>query len=215
MPKNPAPPTQGKSGKLNPTLANIRNKKIKKLGDLHPKSRKASKAHKDLLHMDKKVFHIATRDLKYKPELMKMSFFQRSIWMDQKKVYTLEELKELANEYTERHDDEIADAYQEAKIFGTSGVKRLAPTSRAGQYETLRLHEKELLENGKFSVPDLTNPRVVRDLSEWKSGNVDQMKSLKTIEVGLPEEQHMEEDGKEAGGAKGAEEAGMDVPEQA
>eukprot|EP00961_Rhodomonas_salina_P015362 206184-Rhodomonas_salina.4 len=44
-----------------------------------------------------------------------MSFFQRSIWMDQKKVYTLEELKELANEYTERHDDEIADAYQEAK----------------------------------------------------------------------------------------------------
>eukprot|EP00961_Rhodomonas_salina_P015361 206184-Rhodomonas_salina.3 len=31
MPKNPAPPTQGKSGKLNPTLANIRNKKIKKL----------------------------------------------------------------------------------------------------------------------------------------------------------------------------------------
>ncbi|EKX55094.1 hypothetical protein GUITHDRAFT_149954 [Guillardia theta CCMP2712] len=84
--------------------------KIKKLNAMHPKSRKAAKTHKELIHIDKCALHIQTKDLKWKPELTKMHWFQKAVWMDAKDVYTRQELNDLALEFICRNDDEIMEA---------------------------------------------------------------------------------------------------------
>ena len=71
------------------------------------RSRKASKAHKDLVHIDTVDKHLKTVDAKNKPEVQKHHWFQKAVWMDDKPVYTRDELRDLTIEYLSRNDDEV------------------------------------------------------------------------------------------------------------
>mmetsp|Transcript_41493 Transcript_41493/g.101803 ORF Transcript_41493/g.101803 Transcript_41493/m.101803 type:complete len:185 (+) Transcript_41493:160-714(+) len=169
--------------------AAIRDHKIKQIGALHPNSRKAAQKHGELLHSDKKAMHIATRDLKWKPQLKKMAWFQKVVWMDEKPVYSKEEMTALCAEYVTRNDEEIAEAIRGALVGGGSG--RLAPTSNVAQKHKVREHEREQYTRGELAAPDMTHPKVVRAVRDWRTGNVDQMQVIKSAnfgdEKGLPD----------------------------
>lgn len=160
------------------SLPAIRGQKIKKLKALHPLSRKAAKANKDLMHLDKKVVHIANKDLKYKNQIRRMEWFQKVVWMDQQPSYTAEELQAIAVEFICRHDDECIQALA-SSLTGSSTARTIAPTSKAGKYIKQREEESELMAKGQFQVPDLTQRKNVTYIREWKTGNVDQLKNVK------------------------------------
>ena len=44
------------------------------------------------------------------PAVQKYHWFQKAVWMDEKEVYTQDELRDLALEYIARDDDEIIEA---------------------------------------------------------------------------------------------------------
>mmetsp|Transcript_27172 Transcript_27172/g.52983 ORF Transcript_27172/g.52983 Transcript_27172/m.52983 type:complete len:184 (+) Transcript_27172:20-571(+) len=170
-------PKEGRAGKNQ-----IRDHKIKQLGALHPNSRKAAQKQGELLHDDKKAMHILTKDLKWKPHLQKFQWFQKAVWMDQKKSYTVEELTALAAEYVSRNDEVIIEAIHAASIGGGKG--RVAPTSAAWHKMQMREMEAANFANGELIIPDLIYPKVVRHVNDWKTGNVDQMNVIRTGKYG-------------------------------
>uniref|UniRef100_A0A7S1DMT3 Translation machinery-associated protein 16 n=1 Tax=Hemiselmis andersenii TaxID=464988 RepID=A0A7S1DMT3_HEMAN len=170
-------PKEGRAGKNQ-----IRDHKIKQLGALHPNSRKAAQKQGELLHDDKKAMHILTKDLKWKPQLQKFQWFQKAVWMDQKKMYTVEELTALAAEYVTRNDELIADAIHAATIGGGKG--KLAPTSSAWQKLKVREAEESDFAAGELVIPDMIYPKVVRAVNDWRTGNVDQMHTIRTGKYG-------------------------------
>jgi len=102
--------------------------------------------------------------------------------MDQKKMYTVEELTTLAAEYVTRNDEDIASAIHAASIGGGKG--KVAKTSSAWQKMRMREEEAADFAAGQLVIPDMIYPKVVRAMGDWKTGNADQMHTIRTGKYG-------------------------------
>ena len=107
--------------------------------------------------------------------------------MDEKSVYTKDELRELAFEYISRNDEEIHEA-QMSCVAGASSIRRLAPTSEGGKMLAARINDQVLLQRGAYMVPDLTSKKNVLAVKNWRTGNVDQMNNIRKVSAASTEE---------------------------
>lgn len=121
--------------------------------DVHPRSRKAEQLNKKAVHDSKKDKKKVDKKSKMKPKLEKFSWFFKKIDFTKDKL-SPEEVKSLIDEYMTSKNDEYEK--EESK-------KGKLPTST----ELKRNLENQQYTNGKFELPDLTDPNTMELFKLW------------------------------------------------
>ncbi|KAL7752264.1 translation machinery-associated protein 16 [Sorochytrium milnesiophthora] len=153
------------------------SKKIGRLDNIHPYSRKAKQAKRALLRDDRLASSKSKRTtLRTTPTIERFVWFKHAMDPERKSL-SFNQLRELADMWLSRHDQEVAELEAENKERRNGKSKTREELLRA-QAKT----ERSDYEVGGMEVPNLTKEEVVSFLRDWE-GDPNQLPLIETRRV--------------------------------
>ncbi|RUS89717.1 hypothetical protein EGW08_002535, partial [Elysia chlorotica] len=156
---------------------------------IHPYSRKALKLNKQHIH-DKKLEE-AKSNIKLKTQIMaeKVQWFKDNL--DDRHVYTKQDMVELVMTYRDRFAEEL----EQISIVQAVGNRQSQSRQHASREDAIKMitqTETAQFDGSGIEVPDLINKKHLEDLRKW-DGNLNLIQNLKFRKISALDVKRLEQ----------------------